>query len=142
MNSNKDKIFNIGDKVFDITYGWGVVCYSPNTDNTNYPVKVRFDNERLGLACLNYASCGRKIRSCGSPTLSFEEYTLNGFTQEKPYKEYELVYFRRAEHEKLWQMGYYKGRDENTGRHIIYLGQKKEGHGTYAFEISRTNPLI
>lgn len=69
-------IFKEGDKVFDIQYGWGIV---KRIDfDANYPIFCRFDNDKQ---CY---SIDGKIISGAIPTLSFTEYTLEGFSQERP----------------------------------------------------------
>ena len=69
-------IFKKGDKVFDILYGWGYIT-SIYTNN-NYPIEVEFNNDsnRYTVNGCIYTRC--------KPTLSFTEYTLEGFSQEIP----------------------------------------------------------
>lgn len=75
-----ETIFKKGDKVFDIRYGWGVVTFV-NILAVDWPIEVLFDGEEEltddytfdGRAFINYP-----------PTLSFTEYTLEGFSQERP----------------------------------------------------------
>ncbi len=70
-------VFKAGDKVFDIKYGWGVVdvVYSKGMD---YPVHVKFLKDTI-----SYTFDGR-IYEIAEPSLSFTEYTLHGFSQERP----------------------------------------------------------
>ena len=80
------QIFKVGDKVFDIRFGWGIVKKTLDTSCYNYPIIVFFDN--IGNI-ITYASDGSF--GAGMPKmLSFTEYTLQGFSQERPvnYKEY------------------------------------------------------
>ena len=80
------QIFKKGDRVFDIRFGWGTVKEVLDTSYHNYPIMVFFDN--IGNV-ITYASDGSF--GAGMPQmLSFTEYTLQGFTQEKPvnYEEY------------------------------------------------------
>lgn len=73
-------IFKKGDRVFDIRFGWGTVKEVLDTLYHNYPIIVFFDN--IG-SVITYASDGSF--GAGMPQmLSFTEYTLQGFTQEKP----------------------------------------------------------
>ena len=78
-------IFKVGDRVFDIRYGWGEVVEIDKDENTTYPVFVNFNNfiERYTLNGLD-----KKINE--TPILSFTEYTLQGFSQERPKKEPEI----------------------------------------------------
>nr|DAS14844.1 MAG TPA: ATP-dependent DNA helicase [Caudoviricetes sp.] len=73
-------IFKVGDRVFDIRFGWGTVKEVLDTSCHNYPIIVFFDN--IGNV-ITYASDGSF--GAGTPQmLSFTEYTLQGFSQEKP----------------------------------------------------------
>jgi hypothetical protein len=69
-------VFKVGDKVFDIKYGWGVV--DRIWSDGMYPVSVKFliDEE-------HYTYNGRQYPK-DPPRLSFTEYTLQGFSQERP----------------------------------------------------------
>jgi len=74
------QIFKKGDRVFDIRFGWGTVKEVLDTSYHNYPIIVFFDN--IGNV-ITYASDGSF--GAGMPQmLSFTEYTLQGFTQERP----------------------------------------------------------
>lgn len=68
--------FKKGDKVFDILFGWGEVI-EINFSYT-YPITVDFAgrNEAYTL--------GGALYLRRTPTLSFTEYTLEGFSQERP----------------------------------------------------------
>jgi hypothetical protein len=69
-------IFKKGDKVYDIIYGWGEVQWSDAKGS--YPMDVKFKN-----LTQEYTLDGRLVLH--SPTtLSFTEYTLNGFSQVRP----------------------------------------------------------
>ena len=71
------QIFKKGDKVFDYLFGWGNVV-EVRDDNNRFPLRVQF---KKGIA--GYTFDGRFYED--SPqTLSFTEYTLNGFSQERP----------------------------------------------------------
>lgn len=79
-------IFKTGDRVFDIRFGWGTVKEVLDTLYHNYPITVFFDN--IGNV-ITYASDGSF--GAGMPQmLSFTEYTLQGFSQERlvNYEEY------------------------------------------------------
>lgn len=101
----KGTIFKVGDRVFDCSYGWGKIS---KLFHSNYPIYVRFE---IGKA-VSYTFDGR-VEEYGKPTLSFTEYTLEGFSQERPskFKEgdecvfmYETGYFE--------QTRYYKGAED------------------------------
>lgn len=71
-----------GDRVFDIMYGWGNVINIDTYDRNC--VEVLFDDnlKKTYLFDALYPSEGGYPR----PVLSFTEYRLEGFTQERPEK--------------------------------------------------------
>ena len=71
-------IFRVGDKVFDIRYGWGVVNFI-GSDNNNKVIDVDFSD-----VIESYQLDGRFYEYDDVPLLSFTEYTLNGFSLERP----------------------------------------------------------
>jgi hypothetical protein len=75
----KETVFKVGDKVYCVLYGWGKV--TGISSEISFPITVEFngegDEER-------YYSRDGKYNFNSSPTLSFTEYTLNGFSQERP----------------------------------------------------------
>lgn len=80
-------IFKVGDKVFDYAYGWGKVTGIEGCK----ALKVTFEHiDDFGKNIrLLYNEQGKEILS-KNITLSFTEYTLQGFSQERPvnYEEY------------------------------------------------------
>jgi hypothetical protein len=75
-------IFKEGDKVFDYAFGWGEVI---KTHESEYPITVRFNNTVYSYTLEGSMLIGAK------PTLSFKEYTIEGFSQER------LVTFEKDE---------------------------------------------
>jgi hypothetical protein len=73
------QIFKVGDRVFDAAFGWGEVI-NYDTDSS-FPVMVHFDSGDRKP----YTWDGR-LNRIANPTLSFTEYTLEGFSQERPIK--------------------------------------------------------
>ena len=67
------QIFRKGDRVFDIRHGWGEV-----TDAEDKEIYIKYKN------------CSQMYSPSNIGVLSFTEYTLKGFTQERPvnYEEY------------------------------------------------------
>ena len=61
-------MFKVGDKVYHIEYGWGVV--------TEENQKVFCVNFKIGVVCIKV----------DNNLLSFTEYRLKGFSQERPIK--------------------------------------------------------
>lgn len=64
------KRFQKGDRVFDIRYGWGTVTVFDGDED----VAIEFDSEMYV----------RYFDGRGLETISFTEYTLDGYTAEKP----------------------------------------------------------
>lgn len=74
-----EQIFKVGDKVFDINYGWGkVINYIPSS---LYPIGVVF-NEDDSSIITQYTKNGF-LSGYKYPTLSFTEYTLQGFSHKR-----------------------------------------------------------
>ena len=76
-----EQIFKKGDEVFCIIFGHGIVhnVIDPS-EGHRYPVHVHFKDNKL---MSSYTFDGR-IDENKNPTLSFTEYTLEGFSQERP----------------------------------------------------------
>ena len=73
-----ETVFKEGDKVYCAVNGHGVVKEIKR--NVNFPVYVEFENDFTE----QYTPDGRILYKNSIPTLSFTEYTLQGFTQERP----------------------------------------------------------
>lgn len=74
------EIFKAGDRVYHIEYGWGVVKDNKCDHVINFPIVVEFKEHNL----IVFSNDGKEIIGSKQPTLSFTEYTLQGFTQERP----------------------------------------------------------
>ncbi len=70
--------FKVGDKVFHLQHGWGEVTIIDTEES--YPITVCFNNNEM----CRFTKEGRVNSWEKTPTLSFTEYTLQGFTQERP----------------------------------------------------------
>jgi hypothetical protein len=70
-----ETIFKKGDKVFCILAGWGTVS---EINKGEYPILVQFNG-----TLYSYKKDGR-VHSLAHPTLSFTEYSLEGFSQKRP----------------------------------------------------------
>jgi hypothetical protein len=73
---NKE-IFKVGDSVYCIICGWGVV--STIDKSGDFPVRVDFKDE----SNIGYTTDGRYYANA-KRTLSFTEYILENFSQERP----------------------------------------------------------
>jgi len=71
------EIFKVGDRVYHIEYGWGEVVETYN--GISFPILVEFANDLVYSFTLD----GREITESKQPMLSFTEYTLQGFSQER-----------------------------------------------------------
>lgn len=72
-----ETVFKKGDKVYCVLCGWGRVL---GVDDIGpYPVTVLFDCDQQ-----IYYTVDGKFYDDSFPTLSFTEYTLQGFSQERP----------------------------------------------------------
>lgn len=76
----EERNFEIGDKVFDIRYGWGEVVETRDPKEW-FPIVVRFENDPEEIV---YAEDGKSKFEDSVPLLSFTEYNLHGFTKDKP----------------------------------------------------------
>ena len=83
------KIFEKGDRVFDVRYGWGTI--KKYNANCTFPIGVQFDRENI-QDLIYYLKSGKDYEIDDVGLLSFTEYDLinGGFSQERPidYKEY------------------------------------------------------
>jgi hypothetical protein len=70
-------VFKVGDKVYDVRYGWGKIdlIYNPN----HYPIIVKYK-----ICHISYTLDGKSSHEDLIPLLSLTEYTLQGFSQERP----------------------------------------------------------
>ena len=79
--------FKVGDRVFDIRFGWGTVKHIQEDVSSYFPVNVLFDNDKSqNLKFYSSEFDEEKYTNL----LSFTEYTLQGFSQERPinYEDY------------------------------------------------------
>lgn len=99
-------MFKVGDKVFHILHGWGIIneitCYTMEV----HFMEVHFENNEVhGFS--------------NSNLFSFTEYTLQGFTQERPIilpEVGELCLVKDADNED-WYVVKFKERDKNRMPH-------------------------
>ena len=76
-----ESIFKVGDRVFHIEYGWGSVA---SVDKRQaYGLDVKF-NRNPSNAVSEFTLNGFEFEGARTSLLSFTEYTLQGFTQERP----------------------------------------------------------
>jgi hypothetical protein len=96
---NNNTIFLTGDRVFHIQWGWGTVM-----NIFHGSLYVRFDIRNKEYDLVAFPKLDNK-------TLSFTEYTLEGFSQERPEelpKIGDIVWVKDAD-DTDWYIGYFKG---------------------------------
>lgn len=79
------QIFKVKDEVYDIFYGWGEVMniIEDESELEVYPIRVNFPKKGV---ILSYMKNGKFEANDNFPRLSFTEYTLEGFSQERKIK--------------------------------------------------------
>jgi hypothetical protein len=75
-----ESVFKVGDRVYHIEYGWGEVVRT--NGSFNFPISVRFTDGEENI--FSFTNDGRETTESKTQLLSFTEYTLQGFTQERP----------------------------------------------------------
>jgi len=96
----KETTFKVGDKVYCVIYGWGKIT-EIETEGI-YPIEIVFD---ANVGARYYTSDGR-YQQISQPTLSLTEYTLNGFSQERPIELPELgEEIMVSDDGKIWEIG-------------------------------------
>lgn len=130
----EETIFKVGDLVYCYIHGWGKVV-KINDKSHKYPIVVRFKDMDF-----SYTTEGSPFEDAVSPTLSFSEYTLEGFTQTRPLKEFDAVFYK-IDQDSPWQIGhYYK---MMNGHHWVYAKQDKTPNYYQKIKYMTTeNPLI
>ena len=76
-----ETIFKVGDRVYDIRFGWGTVKHIEEDENSYFPISVLFDNDKFQNNKLYEVEHNNKTYT---NLLSFTEYTLQGFSLERP----------------------------------------------------------
>jgi hypothetical protein len=121
-------IFKKGDRVFHIQHGWGtfdevldeylVIIFDGRSKNDDKIIFPKFQNK----------------------TLSFTEYTLEGFSQERPEelpKKGDVVWVR-DELPSVWIVGHFYGKQ--NGKYYIAKSPNMLGWTTNGTEITTKNP--
>jgi len=97
-------VFKVGDKVFDLRNGWGVI--NKIYEDFVFPIKVNFDDT---FDCYTYDG---KFDNSNLQFLSFTEYNLEGFSQERPEelpKKGQIVWVRDSEFQS-WMIAHFMDR--------------------------------
>lgn len=104
-----ETIFKLGDRVFCYNLGgWGKVIKIFNDDNP-FPIYCSFD-----LGNSNFTKDGR-FYTDGPPILSFTEYKLEGFSQERPEELPKIgdVVWVRDDVDEGWRVSHFFGKKGN-----------------------------
>jgi hypothetical protein len=120
-----DGIFKEGDRVYLCILGWGTVI-----ETTKWDIVVNFDS----IDNTRYVS--GEVRKL----LSFTEYTLEGFSQERPEelpKPGDIVWVRN-EFPSEWEIGYFFKKEGNT--YYTSASKNLQGWRSAGLEIRTTNP--
>lgn len=99
-----ETIFKKGDKVFCLQLGgWGEVYKEEKVEHTPFTIRCSFP---VGKASFTWDG---RFYETAPPTLSFTEYTLEGFSQERPEpapKPGDIVWVRDHDWDK-WMITYF-----------------------------------
>lgn len=117
-------IFKVGDKVFDIRHGWGEVVEHFNGD---YLIKFQ---------SVTNAMLSNEI---AIKMVSFTEYTLDGFSQERPEElpEKGQIVWAREAYKSYWEIGHFY--EKKDGRYLLSSG-RTDGWSFGGVEITTKNP--
>ena len=128
------QIFKKGDRVFCIMAGWGIVT---GINVGEYPISVAFND-----AYYTYSEDGR-VNHHAPPTLSFTEYTLEGFSQERPEplpKRGDVVWGKNFD-EDNWHIGHFYLFDKSSVSLKYCISSNPAGNkNLWVQEITTTNP--
>jgi hypothetical protein len=125
-------IFKPNDKVFDYQFGWGEVSRIKDDGS----VYVEFSNKYY---CV-YGSSGKFTPSHINPTLSFTEYTIKGFSQERPEslpEKGDVVWVRNREDEN-WEVAHFIEKQDNC--YLVSPNSPYNEAGVLYFSLTTVNP--
>lgn len=128
----KKSIFKVGDKVFDIHRGWGIVDLI--IEPSFFPINVKF-----GESSNVYTWDGRSFVN-QKPLLSFTEYTLDGFSQERPEElpNKGQIVWGRNEFPCDWHIGYFF--EKRGDKYLMNSHPNPTGWHIEVIEITTENP--
>jgi hypothetical protein len=121
-----DNIFEIGDRVFHYAYGWGTI-----KDFLRDSIRVDFYDVSNGIKLFERNSI---------KLLSFTEYTLEGFTQERPEelpKKGDIVWVRQ-EFPSEWRVGHFFKKEGD--KYYVSCSPNVVGWTAEGIELRTNNP--
>ena len=118
-----EQIFKEGDRVYLYTLGWGTI-----TELGSFFIIIKFDitddNRHIGGGLIDL--------------LSFTEYTLEGFSQERPEilpERGQIVWVRKM-FPSEWTIGHFHHKYND----MYYISDENKDSTDWGFEIRTTNP--
>lgn len=103
-------IFRENDKVYHMQYGWGTVTSVTKESKIDvYCVDVEFENNSA-----SFTEDGKEFDEDWVATLSFTEYTLDGFSQKRPIElpeKGEPILVKNNNHDE-WFLAYFEKEEE------------------------------
>jgi len=123
-----DPIFKSKDRVYHYKYGWGTVMEIHN--GVNQRILIEFDEVKNLI---------REMKA-EENLLSFAEYTLKGFSQERPEElpnKGDIVWIRN-EFPSEWEIGYFLKKEGNT--YYISSSKGSQGWRSAGLEMTTTDP--
>ena len=126
MKISIDSIFKTNDRVYHHHYGWGTI------KDIHYGV-----NKRILIEFDDTPNLVREMFN-EKPVLSFSEYKLVGFSQERPEelpKKGQIVWVR-GEFPSEWIIGHFLKKSD--GRY--YVSRDNKNSNGWGYEIRTTNP--
>lgn len=127
----------VGDKVFCIHHGWGTVEII-SADMT-FPIGVLFTSR---CTTHEWYDMNGKLYEFMNPSLSYTEYSLEGFTQERPEElpeKGDVVWVRNAG-EKEYLIGHFHEKTEDGKYAISFRNPFTRNFGWKFDELTSINP--
>ena len=132
-----ETIFKKGDRVFHYHYGWGSVEVTGEPIVEKLSVSVNFANKNR----IWFTFDGREYYD-ERPSLSFTEYRLEGFSQNRPEElpnKGDIVWVRN-EFPSEWEIGYFFKKEGNA--YYTSASKNSQGWRSAGIEIKTINPYL
>jgi hypothetical protein len=117
--------FKVGDKVFHYGFGWGKIDFIDDEQN-DYPIVVMFESGQEQSFTLD----GKFEFIDINPTLSFTEYSVSNFSQERPFE------FPEADEEVMvsddsinWKLAKFIRFRAYDNDYLVQVGRMQESFG-------------
>lgn len=126
MKLQIDEVFKTNDRVYHHHYGWGII------KDIHYGV-----NKRILIEFDDTPNLVREMFN-EKPVLSFTEYKLVGFSQERPEElpnKGDIVWVR-FDSDCRWVVGHFFGKEDDR----YHISCNNYDNQYYGYELSKTNP--